>query len=685
MERVTMRQPIRFTSVVVLALAGAAATTAFAAIPVNSTTDLPCGGSVIVERGDTLGAIAEQCGVDVASILSVNPSLENPDRLASGERITIPGAVAAPLLESEALEEILAPIALYPDALLAEMLPASTYPLEVVQAHRWVQAGNEADELESDDVDWASSVQALVRYPEVLSMMSNDLDWTISLGDAFLGQPDDVFDTIQILRARAKDVGNLESNEHQVVVTEPVETVEVVEPVIERRTVIRIVPARREYIYVPHYDPFWAYRPYSHHYDYYHGPLFHYSAGYVLGGWLSHYLDWHHYHVRLYPYHYRHARYYHDPYVYHRLSAHRWYRWHHQPIHRRGYGYHTVPRVRVREGQRHLVHVSRPNAYSRRNASSFGQSRQIANRTRAVASAERAHGRGAGRAITASRDRAVGRAAVNTNGRAATRSRSVNRTTLAPRTFTDRRTPVTNTAPARVGRDDVVRRLAGNGERRRGVARDARNRAAPRSNANASARDAAIAELQNRRNSARANAQAGSSRRTSALGANNGANRQIGESRRSSNNRVPHDRRETLARLESTNRGATDRRRGTVRSPTGSTSRVVRPSNSGAANGRVQRYRSESDRGNVSGVRRGAGATANTRSSRAPAAVRSERRQVQRAAPSRVERSRSAPRREAPAPRASGGEKRSAPSRAEAPRASRSGGNQRSRSNSRQR
>ena len=206
---------------------------ALAAIPNGGENDLPCSGSVIVERGDTLQAIAGQCGVDVAAILSANGTLANPDRLTVGQELVIPGAVAVADLTAEALEEILAPVALYPDALLAEVLPAATYPLEVVEAHRWVQNGHDADDL--DNSEWAPSVQALVRYPEVLGVMSNDLEWTISLGDAFLAQPDDVFDTIQVLRARAKEVGNLESNEHQVVVTEPAETVEVVEPVVEQR------------------------------------------------------------------------------------------------------------------------------------------------------------------------------------------------------------------------------------------------------------------------------------------------------------------------------------------------------------------------------------------------------------------------------------------------------------------
>ncbi|MEO0996968.1 MAG: DUF3300 domain-containing protein [Pseudomonadota bacterium] len=345
------------------ALGAVAALPAQALIPAAQNNNLPCGGSVLVEAGDTLAGIAAYCGVTPDDILAVNSTLTDPDRLVAGQTLTIPAALPAAnaetlttadgeLLDSDQLEALLAPVALHPDALLAEMLPAATYPLEIVQADRWLKAGNVADE--AGDQPWAPSVQALTRYPEVLATMANDLDWTIAIGDAFLAQPDQVFDTVQTLRARADSAGTLKSNDYQTVVIEPVEVVETVEPVVYRETVIRIVPTHRT-VYVPHYDPYWVYRYDHHHYG---RPLFHFGAGYVVGAWLTHYLDWHHYHVRVYPRRYRHARYY---YGHHRglyRSARHWNYWHHRPVHRRGYRYHREPRVRVREGQRHLVHVA---------------------------------------------------------------------------------------------------------------------------------------------------------------------------------------------------------------------------------------------------------------------------------------------------------------------------------------
>jgi hypothetical protein len=113
-----------------------------------------------------------------------------------------------PLLKPEQLDALVAPIALYPDALLANMLAASTYPLEVVEADRWL-AGHKSlkgDQLkaEVDKKSWDDSVKALPSTPTVLAMMSEKLDWTRSLGDAVLAQQPDVMDAIQRLRSRAQ-------------------------------------------------------------------------------------------------------------------------------------------------------------------------------------------------------------------------------------------------------------------------------------------------------------------------------------------------------------------------------------------------------------------------------------------------------------------------------------------------
>ncbi len=340
-----------------------AAMPAFAAQPKSLSNDVPCGGSVLVESGDTLAEIAALCGVRETDILSVNTSINDANQIYAGQRLNIPSAVAAATLSDTELETLLAPVALYPDALLAEILPAATYPLELVQANRL--AKTEGSDASTDDQDWAPSVSALVRYPEVLAKLSDDLDWTIALGDAFLAQPDDVFATIQSLRAQANNAGNLETNDHHEIIVEPVTDIEYEDTVVESRTVIRIVPRYVDRIYVPYYDPYRVYRPWAHHHSYY-DPIFSFSIGYGLGSWLSHHLDWgYHHHLRVYPRHYRYPRYYGSHYGY--SDRHSWSYWHHRPVHRRGYRYNAPPRVRIEQGQRQLVNVPRRRNHQGRN------------------------------------------------------------------------------------------------------------------------------------------------------------------------------------------------------------------------------------------------------------------------------------------------------------------------------
>jgi hypothetical protein len=157
----------------------------------------------------------------------------------------------ARLFGQEELDQMLAPIALYPDSLLAQILMAATYPLEVVQADRWAKANRNlrGDQLNDalDQNDWDPSVKALVPFPQVLSMMSERLEWTQKLGDAFLDQQDEVMDTVQRLRARAEAAGNLSDTAEQRVIAEDGEII--------------IEPAQPEVVYVPVYDPTVIYGP----------------------------------------------------------------------------------------------------------------------------------------------------------------------------------------------------------------------------------------------------------------------------------------------------------------------------------------------------------------------------------------------------------------------------------------
>src|SRR3954467_5832507 len=130
-----------------------------------------------------------------------------------------PPAQAAELLKPEQLEALVAPIALYPDELLANVLAASTYPLEVVQADRWVKGNKslkgDALKVGVDKQAWDDSVKALASTPDVLVMMSDKIDWTKNLGDAVLAQQPDVMDAIQRLRAKAQARNNLVTNKQQ--------------------------------------------------------------------------------------------------------------------------------------------------------------------------------------------------------------------------------------------------------------------------------------------------------------------------------------------------------------------------------------------------------------------------------------------------------------------------------------
>ncbi len=179
------------------------------------------------------------------------------------------GAVFKP----EELEQILAPIALYPDSLISQILMASTYPLEVVQAERWAKqnASLKGDALTKtlEAKDWDASVKSLVNFPPVLSMMSEKLDWTQKLGDAFLADQKKVLDTIQSLRAKAQASGNLQTTKEQTVIVE--------------ENIIKIEPANPQVVYVPTYNPTvvygaWPYPAYP--------PYYYYPPGYVASSMM---------------------------------------------------------------------------------------------------------------------------------------------------------------------------------------------------------------------------------------------------------------------------------------------------------------------------------------------------------------------------------------------------------------
>ena len=138
------------------------------------------------------------------------------------------------------LEKLVGPIALYPDDLVALILPASTNPLQLVQADRFLEKRKSDPKLPIDD-NWDESVKSLVNYPEVVKQMSADLDWTADLGEAVVADQGAVLDAVQAFRRKAQAAGNLKTDPKQVVVVE--------------KEVIKIVPADPQVIYVPQYNP----------------------------------------------------------------------------------------------------------------------------------------------------------------------------------------------------------------------------------------------------------------------------------------------------------------------------------------------------------------------------------------------------------------------------------------------
>lgn len=235
------------------------------------------------------------------------------------------------------LDQILAPIALYPDDLLSNILIASTYPLEVVDAARWIDDRRHARlkgaalERALADKDWDPSVKSLTQFPDVLTMMNEQLDWMRDLGDAVLADQGAVMDRIQFLREKADEAGHLKSNSHQRVVTRTE----------DEREYYYIEPAEPDVIYVPVYEPSvygdWWYPDYP---PYYWGPadlafvdFFYWGSGFAIAPnlwrWSSPRWRRHYIHV--------------DPHRYNRLTRHKLkpgvHRWHHSARHRRGVRY----------------------------------------------------------------------------------------------------------------------------------------------------------------------------------------------------------------------------------------------------------------------------------------------------------------------------------------------------------
>ncbi len=165
------------------------------------------------------------------------------------------------------LDNLTAPIALYPDPLLAQVLVAATFPDQIDDASRFVR--DDPNPGDVDDQDWDVSVKAVAHYPTVLEMMADKLDWTTALGQAYVSQSTDVMESIQRLRVEARSAGNLDSTPEM--------------QVVDSGSGIELWPAQPEYIYVPVYNPALVF--------FYRAPLF-FRTRFLIGAWLNYDFDW---------------------------------------------------------------------------------------------------------------------------------------------------------------------------------------------------------------------------------------------------------------------------------------------------------------------------------------------------------------------------------------------------------
>ena len=298
------------------------------------------------------------------------------------------------------LDQMLAPIALYPDTVLSHVLIAATYPIEVVRAARWTRENAHLSGEQAVNAvigqDWDPSVMALVAFPEVLRRMDADLDWTQRLGDAFLIQEAEVLDSIQRLRAQAYSAGHLRS-------TEQVQ-------VIREREVIYIEPPRRQVVFVPVYDTrvvfgswAWVHHPpvfwhppprHRSRLVVYWGPAFHVPPAFFFSSF-----HWSHRHVVVVHHHHHFFRSHHP---HHRRTVHHHHhhhyrgrdlarhdeaqRWRHDPGHRRGVAYHPAVDERHRQLEQRAAPVAgAPSAPSFRVADTRTDQREWAAARRAEA------------------------------------------------------------------------------------------------------------------------------------------------------------------------------------------------------------------------------------------------------------------------------------------------------------
>src|SRR6266850_4957211 len=273
-----------------------------------------------------LWAILVMLAGDALTLAQAPPSTTQPpaSKTASPSAATPPGAAtanapatssaaapaanpaappSAPAEKSDAdLDKLVAPIALYPDPLLATVLPASAYPLEIVQAARFVKDTNNIAKL--DTQPWDDNVKAVAAFPQVINQMNDNIQWTSDLGDAFINQPKGITDAIQRMRVKAEGSGALKTTEQQVVTVTNTIVTNIVEqvPVYVTNQVVQVQPSQPDVIYVPQYNPTVVYAGYPAAYPGYVYPPYYpvagaavsFGLGMAAGAIIANNCDWGH-------------------------------------------------------------------------------------------------------------------------------------------------------------------------------------------------------------------------------------------------------------------------------------------------------------------------------------------------------------------------------------------------------
>jgi len=363
----------------------------------------------------TLGLFLLASGLMLAPVRAQDAGAEEivyiGDSAAAEDAAALP-VEQVPAYSAGDLDELVGPVALYPDDLLAIVLPASTYPVQLVQAARFLEALEEDPALQPDQ-DWDDAVVALLNYPEVIQLLNEDLDWTWRLGEAVLNQQEDVFNAIGRFRERAYAAGNLKSDDRQEVVVE--------------EEAIEIRPADPEVIYVPYYEParVVVYQPYPVYYYYdYPRPVYYYpyplgysfSSGFFWGVTTAFVLGWDTGHI-----HVHHPYYPSHPYYRHRYHGSYYVRHHTYSSHD---GYHDYPRAVTRQyggdrwqprrgaGGRPVYRDTRQLSVARRGDSGEGQRYRPREIDRQVAAARQ----GSASPVSANTQRTTARRQAGTAG-----------------------------------------------------------------------------------------------------------------------------------------------------------------------------------------------------------------------------------------------------------------------------